>query len=226
MLVLNWMSRNVITIDVDDSLHTAIKLLKKYKIRSLPVMKDRKLVGIVSNGDIKRASASDATSLDIHEILYLIDKIKISDIMTKKPVTVLSSLTVDEVAEILLEKNISSAPVIDENNDVIGIITRSDILKVLIHLTGVERRGVDFGLKVKDEPGSIKGLTDIIRAHNGRIASILISYEQVVVGYRNVFIRVYQTDRKTLDHLKSELFRNSHMLYIIDHLEQKREIFN
>ena len=226
MLVKNWMSKNVITIDVNDSLKTAVKLLKEYKIRSLPVLENGKLVGIVSNGDIKRASASDASSLDIHEILYLIDKIEIRSIMTKNPVTVFSTLTIDEVAEILLKKNISSAPVVDENGDIIGIITKTDILRVLIHLAGSEKRGVDFGMQIKDEPGSIKQLTDIIRAHGGRIASILISYEHADVGYRNVYIRVYQADRNRLSHLKSELFRNSQMLYIIDHLEQTKEIFN
>lgn len=225
MLVKDWMSRNVITVDINDSMQAAIKLLKEYNIHSLPVLEKKRLVGIVSDGDIKRASASNATSLEIHELLYLIDKVGVKEIMTKNPVTVFPTLTIDEVAEILLTKKISSVPVMDETGNIVGIITRSDILKVLVHLTGSNRRGIDFGFEVKDEPGSIKKLTDIIRTYDGRIASILISYEKASVGYRNVFIRVYQTDRPNVLQMKSELFRNSRMLYIIDHLEKTKEFF-
>lgn len=225
MLVKDWMSRNVITVDIKDSMQAAVKLLREYNIHSLPVMDKKRLVGIVSDGDIKRASASNATSLEIHELLYLIEKVGVKEIMTKNPVTVYPTLTIDEVAEILLTKKISSVPVIDETGSIVGIITRTDILKVLVHLTGANRRGIDFGFEVRDEPGSIKKLTDIIRTYDGRIASILISYEKASVGCRNVFIRVYQTNRSEVPQMKSELFRNSRMLYIIDHLEKTKEFF-
>ena len=226
MLVRNWMSKNVITIDADNSLSAAAKLQKQYNIRALPVMDKNKLVGMVTSGDIKRASASDATSLEIHELLYLINKIKVRDIMTKQSITVSPFMTIVEVAQILLQNKINSVPVVDVENRLIGIITESDIFKVLISLTGSEMRGIDFGFQVQDYPGSIKEITDIIRSHSGRIAGILISYEKAPAGFRNVYIRVYQTDRLHFENLKEALMADTKVLYILDYLENAREIFD
>jgi len=225
MLVKNWMSRDVITIEKDASMQIAVKLLEQHHIRSLPVMHKNQLVGILSGSDIKRASASNASSLEIHELMYLIEKIQIKEIMTKNPITVSLHQTVDEVAELLLANNLSGAPVVDEENHLAGIITRSDILKVMISLTGANRRGIDFGFEVKDEPGSIKKITDTIRRFNGRLASILISYRDAPVGSRHVFIRVYHMDRSRIEELKDNLFNRFKVLYIFDYLEASREVF-
>ena len=78
MLVKNWMGKEVITVDFNDSMQEAVCLMKEHDIRSLPVMKNGKLVGIVTDRDLKKASASDVTSLEIHELLYLQSKIKVS----------------------------------------------------------------------------------------------------------------------------------------------------
>jgi acetoin utilization protein AcuB len=225
MLAKNWMSRDVITIEPEDSMQLAMKLMEKHRIRALPVVHANRLVGIVSNGDIKRASASNATTLDVHELAYLVARIKVKDIMTREPVSVSPLLTVDEVAEIMLNKGISCTPVVDEDDHLIGILTKSDILKVMISLSGANRRGIDFGFNVRDEPGSIKEITDTIRSFGGRLASILISYREAEVGYRHVYVRIFHMDRNRMEELKDRLFNDYHLLYIIDYLEQSREIF-
>ena len=74
MLVKNWMSNNVITVDANGSMQDAMKILKEHEIRMLPVAKKSKLVGILTDRDLKKASASDATTLEIHEMLYLLRK--------------------------------------------------------------------------------------------------------------------------------------------------------
>ncbi len=102
MLVKNWMSKQSVTVDVDGSMQDAMNLIKKHDIRMLPVMKKGKLVGIITDRDLKRASASDATTLEIHELLYLLSKIKIKDIMSRNPITVPVDFTVEETAEVLL----------------------------------------------------------------------------------------------------------------------------
>ena len=107
MLVANWMSKNIITIDENDSMQDAMKLLKAHDIRMLPVMKKGKLVGIVTDRDLKRASASDATSLEIHELLYLLTRVKGKDIMTKKVITVPPDFTVEETALVFQKNKIS-----------------------------------------------------------------------------------------------------------------------
>jgi len=115
MLVKKWMSKQVvITIDQDNSLEDAIKLLKKHNIRRLPVLKNGKLVGIVTDRDLKKASASDATSLEKRELHHLLSLIKMDEIMTKNPITVTPEQTIEETAEILMKHKISGAPVVDD----------------------------------------------------------------------------------------------------------------
>lgn len=225
MLVKNWMSKPAITIDLEASMNDAIKLLKTHNIKMLPVMEKGKLVGIVTDRDLKRASASDATSLEIHELLYLISKIKIKEIMTKKPITVPEDYTVEETAEILLKHNISGVPVIDQYRDVVGTITQNDIFRILISLTGVAKRGIQFGLEVEDRPGSIKEVTDIIREYGGRMASILTSYDMAPEGFRQVYIRMYGIDRFKLNRLKEVLKEKARLLYMVDRREVHRETY-
>lgn len=225
MLVKNWMSKKVITIDENDSMQDAINLIKQHKINMLPVMKKDKLVGVVTDRDLKKASASDATTLDVHELLYLVSKIKVKDIMSKKPLTVPVDFTIEETACILLDNKISGAPVVDHENQLIGIITQADIFKVVISLTGIAKKGIHFGIRVKDIPGSIKEVADVIRNYGGRLASILTSYEKVIQGYRNVYIRSYGIDRSRLKNLLADLRNKADLLYYVDHTENKREIY-
>jgi acetoin utilization protein AcuB len=226
MLVKNWMSKPVITIDADASMSDAIKLLKNHNIKMLPVMEKGKLVGIVTDRDIKRASASDATSLEIHELLYLISKIKIEEIMTKNPITVPQDYTVEETAEILLKHNISGVPVVDQYSDVVGTITQNDIFKILISLTGAEKKGIQFGVEVEDRSGSIKEITDIIREYGGRMASILTSYDKAPEGYRRVYIRMYGIDRFKINKLKEAIKEKASLLYLVDRRDVHRETFS
>ena len=225
MLVKDWMSKPAITIDVNDSMNDAIKLLKKHNIKMLPVLEKSKLVGIITDRDIKRASASDATTLEIHELLYLISKIKIKEIMSKNPVTVAPDYTVEETAEVLLKHNISGVPVVDHYGTVVGVMTQNDIFKTIISLTGAEKRGIQFGIQVEDRPGSIKEVTDIIREYGGRVASILTSYDMVPKGFRRVYIRMYGIDRFKIDRLKEALKEKAQLLYLVDRREVTRETF-
>jgi acetoin utilization protein AcuB len=200
--------------------------MKENRIRMLPVMEKGKLVGVVTDRDLKEASASDATSLEIHELLYLISKIKISEIMSRNPVTVPVDYTVEEVAEILLNKRISGAPVVDHDGKVVGTITQTDIFKVLLSLTGLKKKGVSFAFMLEDRPGSIKDVADVIRKYEGRMASILTSYDGVEEGFRKVYIRVHDIDRIRLPQLKEDLQNTAKVLYMVDHRENKREIFD
>ena len=225
LLVENWMNPKVITVDADDSMLDATKLLKEHNIRRLPVLEKGKLVGIVTDRDLKRASPSDATSLEAHEILYLIANIKIREIMTKNPITVPYNFTIEEAAEILLQARISGMPVVDKKGEVIGTITQTDLFKVLISLTGVGKKGVQFAFLLEDQPGSIKEVTDIIRSYGGRMASILSSYEKAPEGQRYVYIRMYDVDRQKMAQLKEDLKKKAKVLYIVDSKENKREIF-
>ncbi len=225
MLVENWMNPKVITAHVNDSMLDASKILKEHGIRHLPILKEGKLVGIVTDRDLKRASPSDATTLEAHELLYIIANIKVGEIMTKNPITVPYNYTVEEAAEILLEHKISGMPVVDKGGMVVGTITQADIFKVLISLTGIGRRGIQFAFELEDRPGSIKEVADILRKYGGRMSSILGHYEKASSGYRHVYIRAYDIQREKLGELKKELMAAAKVLYMIDHKENRREIY-
>jgi acetoin utilization protein AcuB len=225
MLVKNWMNTNVVTIDIDGSMQDAIRLLKENNIRMLPVMKKGELVGIITDRDLKQASASDATTLEIHELLYLVSKIKVGAIMTKAPITVHPDHTIEEVAQILLEKKISGVPVVDDTGQLVGTITQSDVFKVLVSLTGINTRGITFAFLLEDKPGSIKEVADIIRKFGGKMASILTSYDKVPEGRRKVYVRMYNIDRTKLPELKKALKEKARMLYMVDHRINMREIY-
>ena len=225
MLVKNWMSKTVITADVNDSMNKVMDLMKKHGIGMLPVMEKGKLVGIVTDRDLKRSSASDATTLEVHELLYLISKIKVENIMTKDPITVPFDFTVEEAAEVLMKNRISGAPVTDQKGQIVGTITKGDLFRVLISLTGVGKRGIQFAFQVEDLPGTIKEVADIIRHYGGRMVSILTSYENVPEGYRKVFIRMYGVERDKLPQLEDDIRKKATLLYVIDHRKNRREIF-
>jgi len=219
------MSKPVITVDVNDSMDKAIKLLKQHDINMLPVMEKGRLVGIVADRDLKKASASNATSLEIHELLYIISTIKVKELMTKDPITVPYDYTVEETAQVLLKHKISGVPVIDREGEMVGAITQTDLFRLIISLTGVDRRGIQFGFEVEDRPGSIKVVTDTLRRYGGRMASILTSYDLAPEGFRRVYIRMYSIDRFKLDRLKDELEKKAKMLYMVDRREIRREIY-
>ncbi|MGD9032865.1 MAG: CBS and ACT domain-containing protein [Desulfobacteraceae bacterium] len=225
MLVKDWMSKNVITVDENDSMFDATKIMKKKDIRMLPVMKKGKLVGIATDRDLKRASASDATTLEIHELMYFLSKIKVKEIMTKDPITIPSDYTMEEAAEVLLENKISGVPVVDDRGHVVGVITQTDLFKVIVSLTGLKERGIKFAFQLKDRSGSIKELADVIRKFNGRMAAILTFYNGVKVGYRKVYIRMYNIDRSKLAQLKEELKEKGTLLYMVDLREKEREVY-
>lgn len=222
MLVKDWMSTKVVFIDVDASMQDALKLLKDHGIRMLPVLKKGRLAGIVTDRDIKRASASDATTLEVHELLYLISTIKVKDIMTPNPATVPDDYTVEETARMLLENKISGVPVVDSTGAVVGIITQTDLFKVIISLTGADQKGMQFAFEVQDKPGAVTELIDVIRKHGGRILSVLSTTDLTPGGFRRVYLRIHDVDPNALDALKTNLMEKARFLYMVDHSEERR----
>jgi acetoin utilization protein AcuB len=225
MLVKNWMSKKVVTIDVTESMQDAISTLKEHQILMLPVLEKGKLVGIITDRDLKKASASDATTLEIHELMYLLSKIKVREIMTKNPITVPADFTLEETAEILLKNKISRVPVVGTGGNIVGTITQDDIFKAFISLSGFGKRGIQFAFLIEDRPGSIKEVSDVIREFGGRMVSILTSYDAVPEGHRKLYIRAFDINREITGKLKERLKEKATLLYVVDHRENKREIY-
>jgi acetoin utilization protein AcuB len=213
MLVKGWMTSDVMTIDEDTSMMKASQIMKENNVRRLPVMHKGKLVGMVTDRDIKEASPSKATTLDVHELYYLLSELKVKDIMSKNIITIGPEDTVEKAAVIMLEHRISGLPVMNEKGKLVGVITQGDIFKVLVSLTGIYRGGIQFAFNLEDRPGSIKEVGDVIRKHGGRMVSILTSYDMCDEGCRHVYIRIKDIPEDKLKALTDELDKNFIMLY-------------
>jgi acetoin utilization protein AcuB len=206
MIIKDWMTKDVITIDPEASMMRAAKLMKEKGIRRLPVV-DAKgtLVGIISDRDVKEASPSKATTLDVHELYYLLSEIKVKNIMTPNPMTIRDTDTVVKCAAIMHDKKISGLPVLNDANELVGIMTQNEVYRVLLSITGVYHGGVQIGFTLPDERGSLKEVLDCLRRHKARVISVLTSYDQVETGFRKVFVRVMDMDKSALNELRQEL---------------------
>lgn len=225
MLVKDWMHTNVITLDVADTMQHAINVSMENRINMMPVLEDGKLVGIVTDRDLKRASPSDAAMLDMQQVLYHLSRLEVGAIMTRYPITVPIDHTIEEAAEVFMTRKISGAPIVDSHGNMQGIITKNDLFKAMIALTGLSKRGVQFGFLLEDRPGSIKEITDVIRDYGARLVSILSTYEKAPEGYRYVYIRAFKINRDKFTALVKELQAKAKMVYMVDHKKNKREIY-
>ena len=215
MLISDWMTKDVVTVEPDVSMMKISKILKEKHIRRLPVVDaGKKLLGIVTDRDIKEASPSKATTLDIHELYYLLSEIKVKDIMTVKPFTVTVNNTIEKAAVLMMEKRVGGLPVVDDQGVVVGIITESDIFKVLISITGARFGGVQLALKLPNTPGSLKEVLELLRAEEVRIISILTSHGRLQEeGFRQVFVRIQDLEKGALDDLIGKLKNRFNLMY-------------
>jgi acetoin utilization protein AcuB len=139
MKIKNLMTQHVVSVDPKLPIPEAQKRMKEGGFRRLPVLENGELVGIVTDRDIREAMPSDATSLSIWEINYLIPKILVKEIMTKNPVTVDQDASVERAARLMLEHKIGGLPVMS-GGTLVGMITVTDVLWAFLELS--ERNGV------------------------------------------------------------------------------------
>ncbi|MDO9463305.1 MAG: CBS and ACT domain-containing protein [Deltaproteobacteria bacterium] len=207
------MASEVVAIDENTSMMKATQMMKEQNIRRLPVLRKGKLVGIITDRDLKDAAPSKATSLDVHELYYLLSEIKVKDIMAKGLITINGDDTVEKAAVIMLENRISGLPVVNNKGDLIGVITLTDVLKVLVSITGIYQGGIQFAFSIEDRAGSIKEVSDTIRAHGGRMVSILTSWDSCEKECRHVFIRIMDMEKEKLAALTKEMEKRFIVLY-------------
>ncbi len=211
MPVKDWMSQDLVTIDADTSIMKASKVMKQNEIQHLPVLSKGRLVSIVSDRDLKEATPSKATSLDIHEMYYLLDKVTVKSLMPKHLYIIAPEDTVEKAAAVMLEHHISALPVVDAKGALAGIITKGDIFRAFVSISGIYQGPLAMGLELPDQPGYIKQVTDVIREHGGRIASIMTRYEGAPEGFKRIYIRAKEVkDEKAL---QKELESRHKILY-------------
>ncbi|MBL8165992.1 MAG: CBS domain-containing protein [Anaerolineae bacterium] len=137
--VRDWMTNRVISVSPQTSISNAHQVMKEHGIRRLVVMENEKLVGIITIGDVREASPSDATTLSIWELNYLWAQLTVEKVMTRHVATITPDSPILDAAEIMLDRKISGLPVVDEHGHVLGMLTESDIFRMLVKSRSVEK---------------------------------------------------------------------------------------
>ncbi len=172
MLVKDRMTPNPVTVTDDSSFENALHLMKEKRIRRLPIVnKEGKLVGIVVQKDLFSASPSKATSLSVFEVHYLLSKLKMKDVMTKRVVAVGEDCPIEEAARLMVDYKIGCLPIVRDDKPV-GIITETDIFKTFVEILGGREKGLRLTLDVTEGKGVLASMASVIAQHDGNIVSL------------------------------------------------------
>lgn len=196
MLVGERMTRPAITIGPEVPVPEALALMKKERIRRLPVVERGKLVGIVSDKDLYNASPSPATTLSIWEISSLLGKLAVREIMTRQVITIAEDTPLEQAARIMVDSKIGGLPVLRDGH-VVGIITETDLFKIFLELLGAREAGVRVTLLLQERKGELARLTRAIYEAGGNIVA-LGTFTGEDPSNRGVTVKVAEVPRDAL----------------------------
>ncbi len=196
MLVKERMSSPVITVEPGLPIMQALDLMKNNRIRRTPVMKDGKMVGIISDKDLLNAAPSDATSLSVWELNYLLAKITVAEIMTRDVITVTEDTPIEEAAYLMDENKIGGLPVMS-NSELVGLITETDLFRIFLELMGAQQDGVRVTALVPDKLGELDELTHAITEAGGEFLAFG-QFAGETSANRTVTFKVKNLDQETV----------------------------
>jgi acetoin utilization protein AcuB len=166
MLVKDWMSPAPLTVSPETPVLEALRLLKERGFRRLPVVEGSKLIGIVTDKDLKEAMPSKATTLSVWEMSYLLAKLTVREVMATEVLTVNSLETLEDAALRMQERKLGGMPVLDNAGALVGILTITDVLGALVRVLGLKEGGVRVTLEVPDQPGALGVAVEAIKPSN------------------------------------------------------------
>ncbi|MBI4736079.1 MAG: CBS domain-containing protein [candidate division NC10 bacterium] len=172
MLVGRRMRTSLITVTKEATLARARELLHSHRIRHLPVVERERLLGILTDSDIRQASPSSAAGISPDRTAAFLAQIPVTEAMVRDVRTVSPYTTVEEAARLMIEHKIGCLPV-TEADRLVGIITETDILGVLVDVMGIREPSTRFELTLPDRPGALAEVTRIIKMHEVNISSIV-----------------------------------------------------
>jgi acetoin utilization protein AcuB len=199
MNVARRMSHPVITVQPDLQITKAHELMAHEKIGQVPVVKNGRLVGIVSKNDILKAYPSSVTSLAVWEIAALLEKIKVKEVMVKTVRTVQEDTLIEDAARIMVDNVISSLPVM-RGKELVGIITEADLFNIMLEMLGARQPGVHFSVLIPPQPGQIAKISKAIYDKGGDITS-LSTFEGDSSATSMLSVKVNGIEQKTLQKL-------------------------
>jgi acetoin utilization protein AcuB len=166
MFVGERMSHPVVSVSPETPIHDVLIMFKKEHIRRAPVVKDGKMVGIVSERDLLNASPSPVTSLSVWEMNYMLSKVTVKQVMSRKIKTVDIGTPIEEAARIMADSKIGGLPVM-QNGKVVGIITETDLFKVFLELMGARTKALRVTVLIDDLPGQLEKITKAVSNAGG-----------------------------------------------------------
>jgi len=176
MYVKNRMTANPFTITANAPLSDVIDLMREKKLKRVPVVTEdgKRVVGILTEGDLQKVSPSQASTLSIFEINYLLGKTAVSVAMTKNPITITPDALLEEAAVLMRANKISTLPVVDDTGALVGIITESDIFDAFLDLMGFRMLGTRLTIQTKNEPGILADITKIFHSFGFNISHVAV----------------------------------------------------
>ena len=176
MYVKSRMTANPFTIKANAPLADVIELMREKGLKRVPVVAQdgKSVAGIVTEGDIQKVSPSEASTLSIFEINYLLKKITVSQAMTKDPLAITQDALLEDAALLMRANKISALPVVDEQDVLLGIITESDIFDAFLDLMGFRDAGTRITIQAKNQPGVLATVTGIFYSFNYNISHIAV----------------------------------------------------
>jgi acetoin utilization protein AcuB len=172
MLVGKIMTLNPMTASPDTTHREAMELLRKHGVRRLPILDHGRLVGIVEEKELLSTQPSPATSLSIHEIYYLLEKLTLRQIMTRPVYTVTEGCPVEAAARVMIDQGIGCLPVM-RGEELVGVVTETDIFKTLVKVLGGGEAGIRFSVRAENVPGKLAEIAGAVTEAGGDIISVV-----------------------------------------------------
>lgn len=195
MYVGRIMHTHLVTVSPDTRLRKAKEIIEEKRINHLLVVnKSQDLIGIVSDRDVRQSWASPATALSVHELNYLLNQLTVEHIMVKKIITVSPGTTIERAAYIMQQNRINALPVI-EAEKLVGIITSTDVMDVLLHAIGFGEGSARFTVLVEDRIGIVAEVSRILKEKNINIRSFVTWPEKKYPGVFQLVMRVGLEDK-------------------------------
>ncbi len=206
MFVRAHMTEKVITVTPETTLRDVLVTLKAQGFEGLPVVNgEGKLVGMVTVWDIH-----EALHASIIEGNNLSGETRVAEIMSTKLITVLPEEIIEEAAYLMETNDLWLLPVVTQDEQLVGVITESDIYDVFVEMLGLHRPGTRITVRVEDKPGKLAELAGIVKSHNFSIISVATF--QPDQNYRNIVVRVNTRDaRRLVENIRARGFRVLHV---------------
>lgn len=204
MIVRDFMTKNPIYTNPKELISNVKSTMDREQITKVPVLDDSgKLIGVITKTDLKKTMPSNATTLDIYELSYLLSKITVEKVMKKQPITIQKDATIEEAAKIMSEKGISSLIVMD-GEVLSGILTKTDLFRAVVDMFGFRYEGVRAEVEVSDNPGELAKISKAIADKNGKIVSV-ITADGSDVSKRIITLKIIGISKETVEEILKTL---------------------